>query len=174
MRVMNASAAPVALVVEPNAANRLRTVTALASAGFHVTATEAFEAARQWIATSPPAVLVTALKLGEYNGLHLVLRARATSPRTVVLVLSDDGGADFKREAQHAGATFLVDPVTPSELVAALFRTIYRRDETVHIEPPFERRQTDRRKASAEHLPNRRAGERRRDIGTLLQAASLG
>ena len=54
---MKPSTALSVLVVDPNVTSRSRTVTTLASAGFHVVATDAFESARQRIVTSPPAVL---------------------------------------------------------------------------------------------------------------------
>src|SRR6188768_57822 len=121
------STAPSALVVDPNAFTRLRTVTALAGAGFHVISTDAFEAARHQIVGGPPSVLVTALKLEEYNGLHLVLRARATSSRTACLVTADED-ANFQNEAEQAGATYMVDPVSTGDLIAAVLRTLFRPD----------------------------------------------
>jgi len=168
------SHAPSALVVDPIAASRLRTVTALAGAGFHVISTDAFEAARHQIVVGPPAVLVTALKLLEYNGLHLVLRARAASPGTACLVTADER-TNFQNDAEQAGATYLVDPVNSAELMAAVFRTLFRSDGSARVSPPFERRRADRRRTSgADHVPDRRLQDRRRDPMTLMLAASAG
>ena len=171
---MSPHSPPSALVVEPDASRRLRTVAALTSAGFQVIAAAAFDVARRSIVEHPPAVLVTALKLGEYNGLHLVLRARAAAPRTATLVTTDETGGLFRKDAQQAGATFVQDPVTTTQLLAAVFRTMFRTDDSVVVEPPFERRKVERRNALLPHAPDRRLHDRRRNVETLLQAASSG
>ena len=171
---MPASAPPSALVVDPNPAERARTVEALTRLGFTVTGTETFEAARQRMVAGQPAVLISVLKLGEYNGLHLVLRARAADPRTAAIIVSDDGGAQFRREALQAGATFVLSPVAPQDLIAAVLRTMFRGSDDTLVEPPFERRVGERRMSQREYLPNRRAHERRRPVQMLLQSASLG
>jgi DNA-binding NtrC family response regulator len=147
-------------------------VEVLASAGFQVLGLENFEAARRQLLLNPPVVLITALKLGEYNGFHLVLRGKAVAPRMAAVVISDDGGPSLRREAQQAGATFVTQPVTPSDLLPAVLRTLFRTDPAVPIEPPYERRTTERRRHEVGHQPDRRAQDRRRDLGTLLQAVS--
>jgi DNA-binding response OmpR family regulator len=159
-----------ALVVDPDAPTRVRTVTALADAGFHVISTDAFEAARYQIVAAPPSILVTTLKLEEYNGLHLVLRARAAEPRTACLLTVDES-ANFQKEAEQAGATYIVGPVSTSELMAAVLRTLFQSDPSVHVSAPFERRRTDRRTATLDSAPNRRRQQRRRELATLIQAA---
>jgi DNA-binding response OmpR family regulator len=171
---MNVSAHPAVLVVEPDATSRVRTANILAAAGFHVRTTDAFAPARRAISSEPPAVLVTTLKLGEYNGLHLVLRAKATAPRTATLVTvsaSDDG---FKKDVQQIGATLITNPITSGDLVAAVLRTLFRTDATVAIEPPFERRVAERRQTDIAPGAERRAGDRRRTLETLLQLAPAG
>jgi DNA-binding response OmpR family regulator len=171
---MSPTTPPSALVVEPDPSIRLRTVTALTAAGFHVISTDAFEAARHHIVTEPPLLLVTALKLGEYNGLHLVLRAKTASLRTASVVTADRGAEGFRGEVEAVGATYVVAPVGVSELVAAVFRTLFRPDYAVPVSPPFERRQGERRTGAAEYEPNRRSLERRRDLATLMQLAGSG
>jgi len=163
-----------ALVVDPDTSRRLRTVTALASAGFHVTATNAFDTARKQIVSSPPAVLLAALKLGEYNGLHLVLRAKAMSPRTATLVIAESSGLMFQRDVDQAGATFVTEPVSSQDIVAAVLRTIFRKEPPEPITRPFERRVADRRMSYQDRRPDRRTRDRRRDIETLFEVASLG
>lgn len=160
-----------ALVVDPNGPNRLRTVLTLESAGFQVASVDSFRAAREMIASAPPAVLVTALKLGEYNGFHLVLRARTAGAGIATLVTSDDPGSAFKKQALETRATLVVDPVTSRDLLAAIFRTLFRSDGTISIEPPFERRMADRRQSPwSLQFPDRRSQERRRNLAVLVNA----
>ena len=169
---MNVPAGPVALIVEPDATARARTVDALTGAGFSVTATGEFAAARHSLAHRPPAVLIATLKLGEYNGLHLVLRARAHAPDTATLITVAAADAGFRKEVLNTGATFVVDPVTSQDLVAAVMRTLLRTDPTVPVEPPFERRIAERRRTDVGLVPNRRGIERRRTLDAQLQAVA--
>jgi DNA-binding NtrC family response regulator len=161
-----------ALVVDADIRDKLFAVRTLSAAGFHVTTADAFEPAKTRLAARPPSVLITALKLGEYNGLHLVMRAKAVHPDMAALVTTDVQDVVLQREADLLGATYVVQPVTPSELLVAVLRTLFR-DSTEHspIRPPFERRATDRRTALGLREPDRRASQRRRDLSALLHAA---
>ena len=169
--VMKAATALSVLVVDPNGSSRAQIVTALTSVGFHVIATDTFESAKQRIVTSPPSVLITAVKLGEYNGFHLVLRVKSIAPNTVVIVTSDEDAAMFQKEAHQAGATFMVDPVTPQDMLAAVFRMLFRTTD-MPIVAPFERRVSERRRYDATFTPDRRAADRRRRLDQLVNAAS--
>src|SRR5687767_2732399 len=72
-------APPTALVVEPSAADA-RLVGSLLSPFFRVTVVHDFSQARVLIKSQPVALLITELRLGEYNGLQLVLSARNSQP----------------------------------------------------------------------------------------------
>jgi len=170
---MSTSAPRSVLVVDPNVSNRSRIVATLASAGFHVIATDAFETARQRIVTNPPAVLITAMKLGEYNGFHLVLRAKSIAPNTAVIVTSDDDAAVFQKEAHQVGATFMVDPFRSQDVLAAVFRMLFRAGDAP-IGPPFERRVSERRREGASFTADRRGRDRRRDLDQLVSTGSTG
>jgi len=156
-------------VVDSDAERRASVVKIIASGGFQVTEAETFAVARRALAAQPPAVLIAALKLGEYNGLHLVLRARAAPLRVDTLVIADETSADFRREVQNMGAAFVIEPVSAPELLAAVVRSLFRHDHTQPIEPPFERRLGERRAAHLEQLPERRFYDRRRSMATLLE-----
>ncbi|MGE0814064.1 MAG: PilZ domain-containing protein [Vicinamibacterales bacterium] len=91
-------------------------VTALRRAGFSARAAASFPDARRALEDGPPPeVLVTDVRLGPYNGLHLVAVARVEFPRTVAIVV---GGRDHVLEVEAAGlgARYLLAPVTPRDL----------------------------------------------------------
>lgn len=95
-------------------------VTALRRAGFSARASSSFPDARRTLEESaPPEVLVTDVRLGPYNGLHLVAVARVEFPRTVAIVI---GGQDhvLEVEAGGLGARYLMAPVTPRDLELAI------------------------------------------------------
>lgn len=91
-------------------------VTALRRAGFSARASSSFPDARRMLEEGPaPEILVTDVRLGPYNGLHLVAVARVEFPRAFAVVI---GGADhvLEVEATGLGARYLSGPVTSQAL----------------------------------------------------------
>jgi DNA-binding response OmpR family regulator len=167
-----------ALVVEPDDTDAVFYASALTSAGFIVTLTDNFADARHLIDVEQPLVLVTQLRLGAHNGLHLALRDHTRGTRMRVVVISAAADPVLEREAERAGATFVVRPIAASDLIAAVYRTALRApsaDGTLEpVRPPFERRHTERRSGPAVFgTDERRVSERRRDLARLLGNASL-
>jgi DNA-binding NtrC family response regulator len=108
------AATALARIVEPEAALRNGPEVALCSD---------FSTARARLRAEPPELLITALRLREYNGLNLVyLAAGAGLPtRSIVYTEADDAG--MAREIRAAGAFYEVRPRLPKVLpryVAAL------------------------------------------------------
>src|SRR5262245_44997835 len=69
------------LVVEPPLSDAIAVASTLTKHHFKVTLAETFVKAKERIGSRPPDVLITDIRLGEYNGLHLVLRATAQRER---------------------------------------------------------------------------------------------
>jgi FixJ family two-component response regulator len=67
-----------------------------------------------------PDVLVTDIRLGEYNGLQLVVQAGTLDRAPSVIVTSGYEDPVLAAEAARLGATFLRKPVQPSELIALI------------------------------------------------------
>ncbi len=114
-----------ALVVEPEERSRVFLASILSSAGLSVTETGTFGRARALLEAQPPALLVTEVRLGAYNGLHLVLLGRSVSPHMTLVVTSrlNDGG--LQREAEELGATFIRRPMTAWALLDPLYRAAF-------------------------------------------------
>jgi len=62
---------------------------------------------------SCPDLLATAMRLGDFNGVHLTIRAKALYPDLPVLILGRDG--DCPADAEGFGATFVA--VTGDDVV---------------------------------------------------------
>ena len=69
-----------------------------------------FSKARTLLRTTPHELLVTALKLGGYNGMHLVFVAAATGLPTRCVVHTDAVDAVQAREVRAAGAFYETRP----------------------------------------------------------------
>src|SRR5688572_33235415 len=103
------------VVVDLNAPNRTKTVDLLEAAGYRVRSARSFDEAKTLLATERPDILITDLRLGQYNGLHLVLRTRADHPEMAALVTSHFADPVLEAEAHRQHAQFVLVPVTRSE-----------------------------------------------------------
>lgn len=159
------------LVVEPVLDQLLQKVAILTGAGFLVTAAATFSQAKPLLTSQSPAVLLTATRLGMYNGLHLVVRGKSVQPSLAALVTSHVNDQVLQREAEQLGATFVLQPVSTDDLIASILKTRYRSTEnTEPVRPPFERRLTQRRALEPVDpiSVDRRASDRRRPIPWLV------
>jgi DNA-binding response OmpR family regulator len=134
------------LVVDTNLDELAFATSVLAANDFHVVQARSFEEAKLILLTNAPDLLVAAVRLGEYNGLHLVLRGKAARPQMAAIVLSPDRDPVLLTEADDLQATFVVTPTLPEEFAAAVLRTVFPASaEPRCLRPPFERRRLERR-----------------------------
>ena len=151
------------LIVEPLTADL---VFATARVPFAPQIADGFAAAKVALMTNPPDLLITPLRLGAFNGLHLVLRGKTSRPDMAAVVLSEASDGALRREAEALGATFIVLPVAPQQLQAAIMRVLLGRSEEGPVQPPYERRVAVRRGHAIEVAAERRVKDRRRDFGS--------
>ena len=163
----NAPAPLTAIVVEPTLVDIWFAVSGLANSGFHITVAESFQEAKALIDKQPPAVLITDVRLREYNGLHLVLRGKAARPDMAAIVVTTVADPVLQAEAERMNATFILKPTTRQEFLAAVYRTLFRSaEDAAPIRPSFERRLSERRLPEKEmSSEERRVAERRRSFG---------
>jgi len=92
----------------------------LRSHDFDVVPHTDFVGAREYLQHHVPDVLVTDVRLREYNGLHLVWTARARSVSVRAVVYSSHFDPVLEAEASGCGALFLDKRQVASELLARL------------------------------------------------------
>jgi DNA-binding response OmpR family regulator len=92
-----------------------------------------FAAAKHHLATRPD-LLIAEVKLGEYNGLHLALRARAVGIPSIVLGAADEA---FSRQAAQLGALYLASGDLKADAVQAAIRQLLDR-APVPVEEPVQ------------------------------------
>src|SRR5439155_5662014 len=68
------------LVVSPNDNDLADTLRVLASAGYRASGATTFEEAKELLAIGSPDLVIADERLGAYNGLHVILRARPAPP----------------------------------------------------------------------------------------------
>jgi len=114
--------APLVLLVddEPEVVHTLRAV--LESAGYRTLAATSFEDGKRLLAgTPPPAVLITDVRLGMFNGLQLAL---LRPPTTGVIVISGFLDRTLEAETNRLGGVYMLKPVVPKQLIETVARLI--------------------------------------------------
>jgi CheY-like chemotaxis protein len=105
------------LIVDPEERQTMQAREILAPAGYSVQLADGFEEALQALA-KPYDLLMAAVRLGAYNGLHLVLRSRTLHPQMPALVLGVEG--DSATDARRLDVPFLVKPLKRDRLLRAV------------------------------------------------------
>jgi DNA-binding response OmpR family regulator len=109
------------LIVDPASPSLEAVERVLTGMGHSATTVSTFHEAKQRLVLAPPDLLVTAVKLGAYNGIQLVLRANAGISS---LVIDDAYDPVLEREATSAGAVYLVRPIEDGSLAAVVERLL--------------------------------------------------
>ena len=92
----------------------------LADAGYDVVICSRFDAARDYLDSHPVDALVTDIRLGEFNGLQLALRASEPGRRIAVVVMSAYDDVVTRRDAETVGGRFILKPFDREDLLAQL------------------------------------------------------
>ena len=104
------------LVVAPTSPLAANLVEWLTEAGHEVILVTSFLAGKARLELAP-SVLIAEVRLGDYNGLHLALRAKADGIPALVL---GDTDPVLEREAERLGVAYLPHQLSRSALVSAL------------------------------------------------------
>lgn len=110
------------LLVEDDAPTRWRLQDALgASIEFAVTAAATLAEARLSLASTPPRVLLTDLRLPDGHGLELIRETRQRHPETEIMVISILGDEESVIAAIRQGATgYLLKDAFPTDIAATV------------------------------------------------------
>jgi hypothetical protein len=96
--------ASTALIAEPLETFRAPLEAIFQAAGWQVIGRSTLDDARKDVAERAPGIVVTSLKLGSFNGIHLAYLAKLANPLAVCVVYGEPDRAD---EAQRAGAIYV-------------------------------------------------------------------
>ena len=111
------------LVVDEDAAAWTTTVATLSRAGYRVASARGFEEAKALLSViEAPDLLITELRLGAFNGLHLIIRTRVSRPDMAAIIVTGFSDPVLKVEANRLGVAYLVKPPNPAELLPLVSR----------------------------------------------------
>jgi DNA-binding response OmpR family regulator len=98
------------LVVAPSSDVAETIIGWLSAAGYETIRVSDFAGAKAQLDLHPPDLLITELKLGAFNGLHLAIRARVSGAGTRTIVVGEPDRI-LEAEAQREGARYLTRPL---------------------------------------------------------------
>ena len=98
----------------------------LTEAGFLVSVVSTFAAAKAQM-RDDPSLLISEVRLGAYNGLHLGIYAKARGIPTIVV---GDRDADLEREAEGLGVVYLPRELTRSAVLSATSNLVLEHTDT--------------------------------------------
>ena len=96
---------------------------ALRCEGYDVLPATSFQEGKRLWMHHHPGVLVVDVRLGEFNGLQLLMRARADRPDLHAIITCPFADPVLEAEARRFGGDFLVKPIDPVQIVAAIERS---------------------------------------------------
>jgi len=112
------------LVVDVDAQELQSTVLLLRAGGYRVTTAANFEEAKRQLASETPDLLITGLRLGPYNGLHLILRSRVDHPEMAAIVTTRFPDPVLQEEAHRQRANFVVTPLPANAFLETVTRSL--------------------------------------------------
>ncbi len=117
------------LIVDPDTESQRAMRDALKAGRYRTIAAAEFQGATALLESVQPALLITAIRLGEFNGLHLVVLGRHGDPRLAALVVDDRRDAGLEYVALSVGATgYLVRPIAAAELLKRVAEALASRE----------------------------------------------
>jgi two-component system C4-dicarboxylate transport response regulator DctD len=118
--------APDILVVDSDAATRLWTLSVLRFAGYRVTAIASFAEAKDHMRSACPSLLITDIRLGEFNGLHLAWHRYFDHPGLPTIITDSRFDRVLEAESKEVEALYLVKPIQSGQLLDAVAKLLDR------------------------------------------------
>jgi DNA-binding response OmpR family regulator len=156
-----------ALVVDSDFGSVHSLAQALRQDGLDVFEATSFQEGKFLWSTQTPDVLIVDIRLGQFNGLQLLMRARSDRPDIQAIITSPFADPVLEAETRRFGGMFLIKPVDPRHVVEAVRAIDAAAPVPTPVTPPYllERRRTDRRVRSiSNYFPDRRVTDRREQI----------
>lgn len=117
------------LIVDENTAALASLTAALESAGHRTIAALSFRDGVRIMTATTPALLICSVKLGPFNGLHLLMRGRSEHPDLPAIMIGPASEV-LAREARALGAAvYLAQPIETGALLSAAAELLESADE---------------------------------------------
>jgi len=112
------------LVVSNDGRGLAQTLGILNGAGYETSGASCFEDATRLLQSRPPDLVIADERLGEFNGLHVILKARDRRPETPAIVTTPRKNRGLEADARSLKVQCMVSSHDPSELLLTISRTL--------------------------------------------------
>ena len=112
------------LVVSNDGIGLAHTLSALHDAGYQASGASSFEEAKRFLADTSPDLVIADECLGAFNGLHIIMRARAIRPDVSAIVTTRVKSRGLEADARSLNVEWMLKPQTPAEWLAPISRTL--------------------------------------------------
>ena len=112
------------LVVSNDGIGLAHTISALHAAGYQASGAASFEEAKLFLADASPDLVIADECLGAFNGLHIILRARAIRPEVSAIVTTPVKSRGLEADARSLNVEWMLKPRTPEEWLVPISRTL--------------------------------------------------
>jgi DNA-binding NtrC family response regulator len=113
------------ILIVSNDDNRLAVLLGtLSGAGYQASGASTFAEARQQLGANSPDLLIADERLGAFNGLHVIVLARANHPDMKAIVTSHSKDRGLESEAKRLNVECVVQPTDATEWLASVSRTL--------------------------------------------------
>lgn len=121
------------LVVRVDYGRRHELVELLTSAGYDARGASTFREAKQMLGSCVPELLIADERLGDFNGLHVAMFARARAPQMKAIVVSRTKDPCLESEARRLHVPCLVEPAGPTEWLKSISKSLHSEQEDVVV-----------------------------------------
>ena len=112
------------LIVSHNGAGLANIVDVLNTAGYDAAGASTFQEATSFLARQSTDVVIADSRLGAYNGLHVIVRARAEHPGVCGFVTTPVRNRGVEADARRLNIPCLIKPQTPAGWLRAISRAL--------------------------------------------------
>jgi DNA-binding response OmpR family regulator len=116
-------------IVDPDPQTLASLARMLSDARYNVATATTFEDASAGLAQTKPDAIIADIRLGAYNGLHLIFRARGLFPDVVGIVTDASLDSVLQSEAAAANVAYLVKPLDRDDVLRLLDRRLRERPD---------------------------------------------
>lgn len=120
------------LVVSNDRAGLANMLDILSGAGYPTIGASTFEEASRLLTEQSPDLVIADGRLGAFNGLHIILRARAKHAEVTGIVTTPVKDRGLEDDARSLNVWCLVKPRTAAEWLEAVSKTIHPADTPIH------------------------------------------
>jgi DNA-binding NtrC family response regulator len=112
------------LVVNHDKSELSTVLNVLTAAGYEASGASSFEEAASLLARGTPDLVIADERLGEFNGLHVIVKARAEDPHVGAIVTTAVKNRGLEADAKGLNVECLVKPHDPIEWLEPVSKTL--------------------------------------------------